>query len=97
MENRVVTCVYCGHQYPSGTPTSQNDQLTAHIKVCEKHPMREAEKKIAVLKNALQMLVGCDKKNELEQMKIVICSLGAPVKDTAAMVNAIQVLIDYSE
>lgn len=41
--SRKVTCVYCGHEYPDGTPTSQDQQLTEHIKVCEKHPMRKLE------------------------------------------------------
>lgn len=31
MENRVVTCVYCGHEYPDQTPTSGAEVLTAHI------------------------------------------------------------------
>jgi hypothetical protein len=40
---RVVTCVYCGHEYPTGTPTSQNASLTEHIRGCAKHPMRRVE------------------------------------------------------
>lgn len=40
---REVTCVYCGRVYPDGTPTHQNELLTEHIKVCEKHPMRQVE------------------------------------------------------
>lgn len=40
---RTVTCVFCGQTYDKGTPTSQDDRLTAHIKVCEKHPLRQAE------------------------------------------------------
>lgn len=44
--SRIVTCVYCGHEYPNGTPSSQNLLLTEHIKVCEKHPMRLAEKQL---------------------------------------------------
>lgn len=36
---RVVTCVYCGLAFPSGTPTSQDERLTTHIRGCEKHPM----------------------------------------------------------
>jgi hypothetical protein len=50
---QVVTCVYCGQEYPPGTPTSQADALTAHIKVCEKHPMRAAEQLIRDLKAAI--------------------------------------------
>ena len=60
MENKVVTCVYCGHAYPPGTPTSgsQVEALTAHIKVCEKHPMRELEKKYDELDKIAGELAG---------------------------------------
>jgi hypothetical protein len=39
----VLTCVYCGQEYPAGTPASGGDvaALTGHIATCEKHPMRE--------------------------------------------------------
>jgi hypothetical protein len=40
---RQVTCVYCGHEFAEGVPASQDEQLTAHIRVCEKHPLRAAE------------------------------------------------------
>ena len=48
-ETIVVTCVYCGHQYPDGTPTTKHELLTEHIKTCEKHPMRDAEQKIKLI------------------------------------------------
>ena len=37
----VVTCVYCGHAYPTGSPTHGAQLLKDHIAICEKHPMRE--------------------------------------------------------
>lgn len=43
---RVLTCVYCGHPYPEGTPPHSSDVLTAHIKVCDLHPMRQLERDI---------------------------------------------------
>ena len=52
-ERCVMTCVYCGHAYPPGTPTSGAQALTDHIKVCKKHPMRAAEQRIATLEKAL--------------------------------------------
>lgn len=36
-----VTCAYCGHQYPYGTPEAKSAALTAHIAICEAHPMRQ--------------------------------------------------------
>ncbi len=37
--DQVLTCVYCGHAYPPGTPTSNHDLLTEHIAKCPAHPM----------------------------------------------------------
>ena len=34
-----LTCVYCGHVYEPGTPSHGAAALTAHVKVCAKHPM----------------------------------------------------------
>lgn len=36
---RTLTCVYCGQEYPPGTPTSGVSVLTEHIRQCSKHPM----------------------------------------------------------
>lgn len=47
---RVLTCVYCGQAYPPGTPDHGADVLTAHVRVCEKHPMREVEAELARLR-----------------------------------------------
>jgi len=48
-ETRVLTCVYCGHAYPPGTPEHGDARLTEHIAVCEKHPLRAAEARVAEL------------------------------------------------
>lgn len=40
LNRRVLTCVYCGHEYPQNTPAAGSAVLTEHIAVCEKHPMR---------------------------------------------------------
>lgn len=58
---RVITCVYCGHHYPAGTPSSGADSaaLTEHIKVCEKHPMRQLEADKAALLDAIAEADDC--------------------------------------
>jgi hypothetical protein len=43
-ERRVLTCAFCGAEYPPGTPESNHAALTAHVRVCPKHPMREVER-----------------------------------------------------
>ena len=52
-EARVLTCVYCGHAYEPGTPAHGTQTLTDHIKVCEKHPLRQAEEERDQLQKAL--------------------------------------------
>ena len=53
MNGRILTCVYCGHEYPQNTPSAGSEVLTEHIKVCPRHPMRKAEADIALLRSAL--------------------------------------------
>jgi hypothetical protein len=53
---RIVTCVYCGHEYPTGTPASQDAALTCHIRVCEKHPMRAVEAERDALRGEVEAL-----------------------------------------
>ena len=42
-ETQILRCAFCGESYPPGTPDSNHEALTAHVKVCAKHPMREME------------------------------------------------------
>jgi hypothetical protein len=37
-EERVLTCVFCGHIYEPGTPASNHVALTEHVAVCPSHP-----------------------------------------------------------
>ncbi len=93
-KNRILTCVYCGKIYPEGTPTHGSQVLTDHIKVCEKHPLRESEKKIDVLKKALIGLVGVSTKEELKSMELQIRKTIDLESDKVTMLNAIRVLIE---
>ena len=89
----VVTCVYCGHEYPDGTPTAKHDLLTAHIKVCEKHPMRDAEARIERLRKALSGLIGAETKEELEAMEMAMRMMPGIEADKIAGINAIHALL----
>lgn len=40
---QLVTCAFCGAEYPTGTPRHGDGALTAHVRVCELHPMRAVE------------------------------------------------------
>ncbi len=35
-----LTCAFCGHEYPPGTPPSQHEALTEHVMQCGDHPLR---------------------------------------------------------
>lgn len=93
MSGRVLTCVYCGQEYPQDTPAWGNGVLTDHIRVCPAHPMRKAEADIALLRAALAGLVGASDKAELEKMEAVVRVIPAPESDKIASLNAIHALI----
>lgn len=93
MEGRVLTCVYCGHEYPQETPAWGDKVLTDHIRECTKHPMRKAEADIALLRGALAGLVGASDKAELDQMELAVRVLPAPEADKIASLNAIHALL----
>lgn len=101
MRGRVLTCVYCGHEYPQNTPSSGAQILTDHIKICEKHPLRKAEATIKKLRSALIGLIGAETKEELEGMDALIrtyMSMGnIPQKDGAASINAIHAILETLE
>ena len=86
MDGRILTCVYCGHEYPQDTPA-------AGSQVCERHPMRKAEADIAMLRAALVGLVGADSEQELRQMEATMRLLPAPDADKAVSINAIHALL----
>ncbi|MHC4644201.1 MAG: hypothetical protein ACYTBJ_01770 [Planctomycetota bacterium] len=56
-DRQVLTCAFCGQAYPPGTAASSDDALAAHIRVCPKHPMREAEARVRELESALSAMV----------------------------------------
>lgn len=89
-----LTCVYCGHQYPEGTPPHGAQILTDHIKVCEKHPMRKLELDCAKLRKALAGLVGAETKEELEAMEAAIRLMPGIERDKVSALNAIHALQD---
>lgn len=94
MEKNILTCVYCGMAYPEGTPPHGSKVLTEHIKVCGKHPMREAEQKINKLRNALSGLVGVSTKKELQAVEFAMRTTPGIEKDKIDSINAIHALLD---
>ena len=92
-----ITCVYCGMEYPQGTPTHGAKILTDHIKVCEKHPMRQAEATIVKLREALIGLVGASSENELKSIELALRSMPGIEADKIASINAIHILLETME
>ena len=100
MENKnenVITCVYCGMQYPSGTPSygESCNVLTDHIKICEKHPMRKAEEKVEKLKKALGNLIGFHTIGELSEMESLLIQISDPeAQESLAAVRALKEVLE---
>ena len=40
VEKRVLRCAFCNFEYPEGTPPTQHEALTQHIRECQAHPYR---------------------------------------------------------
>ena len=93
---KIITCVYCGMAYPSGTPAHGSDVsvLTDHIKVCEKHPMRESEVKITTLRKALSGLIGVSSRKDLELMEAFLRTFPGIEADRIAAIDAIHALLE---
>lgn len=94
MSKRILTCVYCGHEYPQDTPAAGSEVLTEHIKICERHPMRKAQADIALLRSALAGLIGADTEDELRKMEAAMRLLPAPEEDKEISINAIRALLE---
>ncbi len=92
METRVLTCVYCGHEYPQNTPAWNDDVLTEHIRLCPKHPMRKVEADATMLRAALAGIVGASDKKELDEMEMGVRLLPMPEADRIGLLNAIHAL-----
>jgi len=91
---RILTCVYCGQEYPQGTPSWGNNKvLTDHIRVCPKHPLRKAEADILRLKNALIGIVGADTRKALEELKQGLQIISLSEKDRIKNINTIDALL----
>jgi len=88
----VLTCVYCGHEYPQDTPAWGSQVLTDHIKVCEKHPMRKLEEDNKTLRKALADFVGAESKEELDEMELVLRVMRGHEVDKINALNAIHAL-----
>ena len=87
-ETQTLTCVYCGQEYPPGSPTHGAKVLTNHIKICEKHPMNKMRK-------ALIALVGTEDVEELKGMAKVIQDINSPyIGDKIAMILCIKALLE---
>lgn len=90
---RVLTCVYCGQEYGQGTAAWGDAVLTDHIKLCARHPMRQALADNARLRGALIGLVGEPGPDELRKMEAMIRVWRTPDEDKAVTINAIHALL----
>jgi len=92
MESRILTCVYCGHEYPQDTPAHGDKVLTDHIAGCEKHPMRAVVEQRDKLRAALAGMIGASSPEELDALEVGVRSTPACDEDRAVALNAIHAL-----
>jgi hypothetical protein len=92
MNDRILTCVYCGHEYPQDTPAHGDEVLTKHIAACEKHPLREVIEQRDRLRAALAAMIGARTREELDALEVGIRSTPACDEDRAVALNAIHAL-----
>lgn len=91
--HRILTCVYCGHEYPQATPAAGHQVLTDHIRVCQQHPMRQAEQRIATLRAALEGMVGVSDRDSLLALDVTVRGLGNTTPESAAVLGGIRALL----
>ncbi len=99
MKENILTCVYCGHEYPAGTPASGSEvlALTDHIRECRFHPMNKLKRDKEKLWKALSRIVGADTKELLEAMKDVINETNVDAEEKIIVITGIQALLDTME
>lgn len=90
----VVTCVYCGHAYPPGSPTHGAELLKQHIAECPQHPMANLKRKYDRIRKALEGFVGASTQEELEQLEMVVRQMPGCDQDKANALNAIHALME---
>jgi hypothetical protein len=77
---RALTCVYCGHAYPPGTPAHGSPVLTVHIEQCEKHPVKALRDKLdafrMLLRTAAHMAEGVGSADQAKTYRDVNRELG---------------------
>lgn len=91
----VLVCNYCGKVYSKKEYDLK--ALTNHSRMCEKHPLHEAELIIRKLRSALAAVVGSDIDDELKAMMVAACVMPVPEIDRTIAVNAMQALLDTTE
>lgn len=88
-DDKALTCVYCGHEYPFNNASAE--QLHEHIKVCEKHPLSKAiaerDALAAKLKQAEEALRRSAQSHESMQ---IMCETPAFVTESGWMAAAAQ-------
>lgn len=94
VNGRVLTCVFCGHEYPQDTPAWGNEVLTQHIAGCEHHPMRAVVGQRDRLRSALAALVGASTQDELQAVRIGLCALQIDPGEKAVLFEAVEALLE---
>lgn len=89
----VLTCAFCGAEYPVGTPSAGAVVLADHIRVCERHPMHELEARHKRLCAAVYEMIGCDTADEARELTKVLGVFATVDPDARKALALIEALI----
>jgi hypothetical protein len=67
----LLTCGFCAHAYPQGTPRANHELLAEHIAVCPKHPLKSALDVLRTVRDKLGTLLADE---DLDEDTLVIAS-----------------------
>lgn len=94
MTGRILTCVYCGHEYPQDTPAFGSKVLTDHIASCDQHPMRTVALQRDRLRSALAAVIGVSGPDDLRAMRCILLDSAAPDGEKVVLIAAVDALLE---
>lgn len=90
-QQTVVTCAWCGYEFPPNTPTANHKILYDHALVCEKHPTHavavERDKAINLLKAVRAKLMAAPELNTSNYTADEVAKLDATVSEAVCAMD----------
>jgi hypothetical protein len=95
--SRVLTCAFCGEEYPQDTPAAGAQVLVDHIRTCGKHPMRELEARHKRLTDAAYVMIDCATEDEARALLAVMKLMPQDNEDVCKAIGLVTALLPIDE